>query len=633
MKRLLNFYKRLALIVSALLFVFFAFVPVLPAHAEGDATDDTVQTTEAPKAAEPASPPAPDPDPPAEVAKEVVTDNSEVDADAEAAKLAADKAAAEAAEAKAKAEAEAEAAKAAADKAAADATAAKVAAETTDPVVEDPPAEAVVGDPGASEEVVEEESVPDPEPAEPATTSSATACVFSDALIRVTVTTGDGEDHVGDVDVDGTQVSPETGGKVPGVFFVDNQNQDSVLVRVTAKDAPFSGTVNVASSCSGGSGDNGGDPGDPGDGSGGDPGPEPAGPLPESVDDVDVSTTVNEQVTFMVAEWDHIDDVFRCEPNNGEVFDAWGVNPEVYYLPNEGFIGTDEFTCTVTRDDKSLTWNVKVTVTELDSDGDGTPDGDDAFPNDPKESKDSDKDGVGDNADAFPRDPKETKDSDEDGVGDNTDKCESTPAGESVDANGCSASQRDTDHDGLTDAEEAELGTNPAKADTDSDGYSDGVEVEEGTNPLDPNSHPGDVRPPQPESVFTQKTVEDKSCKKGLRTQLQDFVSDPTWVNSEWVFGEPVLLESGPWVKVRSLTKSEKAELKCPVGKDKDADKGKEPNTGPQSKTGDLPDEDDGDDPGLTQYVVAVVQGAVVFLALGAVMLVFSLRRKEQEAI
>ena len=42
----------------------------------------------------------------------------------------------------------------------------------------------------------------------------------------------------------------------------------------------------------------------------------------------------------------------------------------------------------------------------------------------------------------------------------------------------------DTDEDGLTDLEEAELGTNPELADSDSDGISDGEEVELGTNPL-----------------------------------------------------------------------------------------------------------------------------------------------------
>ncbi len=58
-------------------------------------------------------------------------------------------------------------------------------------------------------------------------------------------------------------------------------------------------------------------------------------------------------------------------------------------------------------------------VLPADSDGDGTLDQDDAFPNDPDENKDTDGDGVGDNEDAFPNDANETKDSDGDGIGDN----------------------------------------------------------------------------------------------------------------------------------------------------------------------------------------------------------------------
>ena len=41
---------------------------------------------------------------------------------------------------------------------------------------------------------------------------------------------------------------------------------------------------------------------------------------------------------------------------------------------------------------------------ETDSDGDGIPDIEDAFPDDPKENKDTDGDGVGDNSDVFPND-------------------------------------------------------------------------------------------------------------------------------------------------------------------------------------------------------------------------------------
>lgn len=50
-----------------------------------------------------------------------------------------------------------------------------------------------------------------------------------------------------------------------------------------------------------------------------------------------------------------------------------------------------------------------------DADGDGVPDADDAFPNDPNESEDSDGDGVGDNGDIMPDDPTNGADEDEEG--------------------------------------------------------------------------------------------------------------------------------------------------------------------------------------------------------------------------
>jgi hypothetical protein len=46
----------------------------------------------------------------------------------------------------------------------------------------------------------------------------------------------------------------------------------------------------------------------------------------------------------------------------------------------------------------------------------------------------------------------------------------------------------DTDQDGLTDSEEAELGTDPNKKDTDADNYWDSWELLEGTDPLDVGS-------------------------------------------------------------------------------------------------------------------------------------------------
>ncbi|KPA63165.1 hypothetical protein XK27_12110, partial [Streptococcus suis] len=53
----------------------------------------------------------------------------------------------------------------------------------------------------------------------------------------------------------------------------------------------------------------------------------------------------------------------------------------------------------------------------------------------------------------------------------------------------------DTDGDGLSDAKEAELGTNPNEKDTDHDGYTDKEEVDQGTNPLDASSKPITKKP------------------------------------------------------------------------------------------------------------------------------------------
>lgn len=50
---------------------------------------------------------------------------------------------------------------------------------------------------------------------------------------------------------------------------------------------------------------------------------------------------------------------------------------------------------------------------------------------------------------------------------------------------------RDSDGDGLTDAEEKHYGTDPYDKDTDDDGYSDYDEIKAGTDPLDPKSYPG----------------------------------------------------------------------------------------------------------------------------------------------
>ncbi len=60
----------------------------------------------------------------------------------------------------------------------------------------------------------------------------------------------------------------------------------------------------------------------------------------------------------------------------------------------------------------------------------------------------------------------------------------------------------DSDGDGLTDAEELALGTDPLNPDTDGDGYSDGVEVRSGYCPLTPA--PGD-------KIIKEENIEDNN--------------------------------------------------------------------------------------------------------------------------
>jgi hypothetical protein len=57
------------------------------------------------------------------------------------------------------------------------------------------------------------------------------------------------------------------------------------------------------------------------------------------------------------------------------------------------------------------------------------------------------------------------------------------------------APDQDTDGDGLSDAQEQQLGTNPNKLDTDGDGYSDNDEIAQGSDPLDASSTP-EASPP-----------------------------------------------------------------------------------------------------------------------------------------
>lgn len=100
---------------------------------------------------------------------------------------------------------------------------------------------------------------------------------------------------------------------------------------------------------------------------------------------------------------------------------------------------------------------------DLDSDGDGIIDSQDAFPDDPTEWTDTDGDGTGDNADVYPNDPNEWADMDGDGIGDNSDP--------------------DRDGDGYPNEEDAFPGDPTEWIDTDGDGVGDNADL----YPQDPN--------------------------------------------------------------------------------------------------------------------------------------------------
>lgn len=143
--------------------------------------------------------------------------------------------------------------------------------------------------------------------------------------------------------------------------------------------------------------------------------------------------------------------------------------------------------------------NLGVDPENSDSDGDGVPDGLDVFPSISAESRDTDGDGAGDNMDDdidgdgllnadedLGGTDRFNRDTDRDGIYDGSDNCALAENADQRDADGDGrgdACDDDSDADGLSDPEEARLGTNKLGADTDGDGLGDGTEVARGSNP------------------------------------------------------------------------------------------------------------------------------------------------------
>ncbi|MDB4398278.1 trypsin-like peptidase domain-containing protein [Akkermansiaceae bacterium] len=117
----------------------------------------------------------------------------------------------------------------------------------------------------------------------------------------------------------------------------------------------------------------------------------------------------------------------------------------------------------------------------LDTDNDGMPDAEDAFPSDATETADVDGDGVGDKSDAFPNDATETADTDGDGTGDNADTDDDNDGtADAEDAFPSDATETaDVDGDGVGDNSDAFPNDSAETADTDGDGTGDNADTDD----------------------------------------------------------------------------------------------------------------------------------------------------------
>ena len=108
---------------------------------------------------------------------------------------------------------------------------------------------------------------------------------------------------------------------------------------------------------------------------------------------------------------------------------------------------------------------------------------------------------------------------------------------------GCSSSEQatqqqtvDTDNDGLTDQQEAELGTDPNVADTDGDGLTDGEEVNEyNTDPLSEDTDGDGLTDGEEVNSYNTDPTEADTDGDGLSDgeEVNEYRTDPTEADSD----------------------------------------------------------------------------------------------------
>lgn len=140
----------------------------------------------------------------------------------------------------------------------------------------------------------------------------------------------------------------------------------------------------------------------------------------------------------------------------------------VYSSPIDIVVGQNDIVIDIAPGDFS---------TDIDDDSDGLSNLTEIIGTTDPFDPDTDGDGFRDGLDVFPNLSAEYGDVDGDGIGDNTDNCITVPNPDQADFDGDhqgDVCDPDDDNDGLPDAEEVALGSNPHLTDTDRDGAVDG---------------------------------------------------------------------------------------------------------------------------------------------------------------